>query len=506
MDNKKNLIINLSASGISFIVNLGISFFLTPYITETIGVEAYGFISLGNNFINYASLVTIALNSMAGRYITIEIHRGNWDAANKYFNSVFIANIIAAVLMLFPAVLSIVYIDRIVNVPIELLNDVRLLFTFLFINLLVSIIFSTFGVATFATNKLYLQSLRNIEGTILRAVFLLGLFAFLKPAVSFLGLSASIMLLYVTSFNYYYTKKLLPEIRLKRSYFDFKSLKELVLSGVWNTILRVGQLLLDGVDLLIANLFISSAAMGTLSLAKTVPTVIVSLVSLVAGVFMPDFTILYAKNKSEELVVSIKQSMNILGIIVNIPIAILASFGLDFFKLWVPTQNPRELQILSVITISTLIVSGSINSIYNVFTVTNRLRANAMVVLLTGVINVGIVFVVVNTTDLGVYAIAGISTVLSIIRNLAFTAPYGAKFLGLKWNTFFPEITKSVIAFIVVAIIGLGINYFVDIDSWILFFACAGITTILGLTVNLLVILKKSDRQYLMNKIKRKSR
>ena len=203
MDNKKNLIINLSASGISFIVNLGISFFLTPYITETIGVEAYGFISLGNNFINYASLVTIALNSMAGRYITIEIHRGNWDAANKYFNSVFIANIIAAVLMLFPAVLSIVYIDRIVNVPIELLNDVRLLFTFLFINLLVSIIFSTFGVATFATNKLYLQSLRNIEGTILRAVFLLGLFAFLKPAVSFLGLSASIMLLYVTSFNYY---------------------------------------------------------------------------------------------------------------------------------------------------------------------------------------------------------------------------------------------------------------------------------------------------------------
>ena len=88
MNRNKQLTINLVSSILAFIINMGISFFLTPYITKNIGVEAYGFVSLGTQFINYASLVTIALNSMAGRFITIEIHKKNWESANKYFNSV----------------------------------------------------------------------------------------------------------------------------------------------------------------------------------------------------------------------------------------------------------------------------------------------------------------------------------------------------------------------------------------------------------------------------------
>ena len=41
--------------------------------------------------------------------------------------------------------------------------------------------------------------------------------------------------------------------------------------------------------------------------------------------------------------------MKILGIIINIPIAILFVFGKEFFMLWVPEQNALELHILSVI-------------------------------------------------------------------------------------------------------------------------------------------------------------
>lgn len=73
-DNKR-LAINIIANIIAFAVNFVISFFLTPYIVETVGKEAYGFVSLGNNFVNYASLITVALNSMASRFITIEIQK-----------------------------------------------------------------------------------------------------------------------------------------------------------------------------------------------------------------------------------------------------------------------------------------------------------------------------------------------------------------------------------------------------------------------------------------------
>lgn len=67
---------------------------MTPFIVEKIGVEANGFVSLANNFVEYAQLITIAVNSMAGRFITIKLHQKNTDDANKYFSSVFIANLI----------------------------------------------------------------------------------------------------------------------------------------------------------------------------------------------------------------------------------------------------------------------------------------------------------------------------------------------------------------------------------------------------------------------------
>jgi len=69
----KQLAINMIASIVTFAINLGISFFLAPFIINKLGRESYGFIGLINNFVSYASIVTIALNSMADRYITLKI-------------------------------------------------------------------------------------------------------------------------------------------------------------------------------------------------------------------------------------------------------------------------------------------------------------------------------------------------------------------------------------------------------------------------------------------------
>lgn len=494
MNRSRQLTLNLVASITAFIINMGINLFLTPYITKNIGVEAYGFVSLGTQFINYASLVTIALNSMAGRFITIEIHKENWEAANKYFNSVLLSNVIVAGLMLIPSIFFVTHLDKIVDIPMEILVDVKVLFAFLFANYLVSIVLSSFGVSTFATNKLHLKSMREIEARVLKAVLLIILFLLFEPAVSYLGFTAVVVMLYIAFFDIYYTKKFLPDLKISKAYFEIKAVVELISSGIWNTVIKTGQILLDGVDLLIANIYIGATVMGTLALAKIIPALIINLVGVIAGVFVPDFTILYSKGDIKELLKSIKQSMKILGIIINIPIAILFVFGKEFFMLWVPEQNAIELQILSLITISGLVISGPINSIYGVFTVTNRLRTNALVLLGSGVINIVMVLILLKVTTLGVYAIAGVSTVLAIVRNLMFTAPFGAKYLGLKWDAFFPEIAKSLASFVVLLIIGYGINYVVHINSWITWFVSAILMAMIGLFANIIIILSKNEK------------
>ena len=110
MTENKQLFINLISQIIAFAVNLSINFFVTPYIVEQLGSEAYGFIGLANNFVNYASIVTIALNSMLGRFVTINFHQGNIKKANMYYNSVLLANVILSVIMLIPSILCVIYI------------------------------------------------------------------------------------------------------------------------------------------------------------------------------------------------------------------------------------------------------------------------------------------------------------------------------------------------------------------------------------------------------------
>ena len=48
-------------------------FLLTPYITDTIGIEAYGFVSMAKTAVSYAQIFTIALTTFVVRYIFCNI-------------------------------------------------------------------------------------------------------------------------------------------------------------------------------------------------------------------------------------------------------------------------------------------------------------------------------------------------------------------------------------------------------------------------------------------------
>ena len=211
MDKNKQLAINMFSSLLTYVVTLGISFFVSPYIVENVGADAYGFIGLANNFINYASLISIALNSMASRFITIKIHQGKIDEANRYFSSVFFANTIITAILLVVFSLGFIFLEHIINIPSNIFWDVKILFAVLFANCLINQIGSVYGVATFATNKLHLSSFRLLEAEGIRIVVIITLFLLFSPKISFLGISTIICTLYVLLHNVRYCKKLLPE-------------------------------------------------------------------------------------------------------------------------------------------------------------------------------------------------------------------------------------------------------------------------------------------------------
>lgn len=162
--------INLVATVTAFVINVGIGFLLTPFIVRHLGIEAYGFFGLANEFIGYVQIFAIALNSMAARYITIAIYQNDETKTQQYFSSLFFADLIVSLALLVPSIFVIAFLGRLINISPELVPDVSLLWMFMFASFFVSIIDTAFSVATFAKNRLDLVSLRKIESSLLRTV------------------------------------------------------------------------------------------------------------------------------------------------------------------------------------------------------------------------------------------------------------------------------------------------------------------------------------------------
>ena len=178
------------------------------------------------------------------------------------------------------------------------------------------------------------------------------------PMVFYVGIATLISSIFLLLTDIYYTNKLLPEIKVRKKYFSIKSIITLIVSGIWNTITKLGQLLTDGLDLIICNLLIDSISMGRLAIAKTISGVVSTLLSTVSNIFQPEFTIFYAKRKIRKLVENVKMSMKITGLFANIPLAFLFGFGVAFYKLWTPTENAEMISQLTLLTLSGILTDA----------------------------------------------------------------------------------------------------------------------------------------------------
>lgn len=505
MNNNKQTIKNLVFNTISFLINFIISFFFTPYLIRVVGKEAYSFFPLVNNIIGYSSILTTAVGSMAGRFIIMKIYSNDINSANKYFNSVWVANIALSVFFTLLCVIGVFYIDKILTVPIYLLHDVQWLFFLGTMSMILSLITGTFGLSTFVKNRLDKQALINVITNIVRVAAIFILFWIFKPSIIFMSLSALFAALIGLYYNLRLKKKLLPEIEIKPiKYFNWRFLKETISSGAWNSLNQLSNVLLSQVDLLITNIFIGAAATGDYSIAKTAPMLVLNLLAMLSSSFMPQFNILYAQNQISRLIKEISRSIGLVSLIIGIPMGFLLVYSGTFFDLWVPGQDSDKLYWLSFLTVAPLIIGASINPIYGVFAVTNKLKIPSIAVLIGSTLQTIVILIVIKITNLGIWSIPIVSGIQAILRNTFFTTIYGGICLGEKWSTFFPALLRGIIGMLVVVAICLGIKSVVVVNNWFSFFVVLSSVGIISCILNVFVIFGKNDRMIVFEKVKSK--
>jgi hypothetical protein len=105
---------------------------------------------------------------------------------------------------------------------------------------------------------------------------------------------------------------------------------------------------------------------------------------------------------------------------------------------------------------------------------------------------------------MGLYAIAGVSTIIGIIYNYIFIYPYAASIMDMKWYTFHRYSLRSVFCFCLNAVIFVFIKNLITINDWVTFILVCIVSGSLGLLANTYIVLNKSERLLLIKIIMRR--
>lgn len=509
MGNGKRTTINIIAQIFSFIVSLGVSFVLTPYISGKCGKDVYGFVGMAYQVTSYISVFTVAFNNMLGIFVATEYHKGKYDEANKYYSSVFMADVIIAAVLFIPMMLISFYMDVFLNVPENSVMDIKGLWFFIFFTFLLNLALGPWGISTFIKNRLELSAKKSFESNVIKAIVLVGLFGFFTPKVWYIGFASFVCGVYVLITNKRYMNMLVPEIKFDRKKFDFQSMKKLLSVGIWNTINQLTNILVSGLDLIISNKFISSMAMGYISYAQTVPIQMVNLITMISNAFSPQLTKSYATGDMDLFEKDIKSSIKVCGFICSIPILGFIAFGKAFYTLWIPSLTGDEVVTINIL--SFLILFHTIFEVYiyplsTVNSITKKVKVPVLVSFICSIFNIIIELVLLEVTDLGVYSIEIATAAIMFLRVFFFIPIYSAKILKKKWYTFYPPMLRGTLSSAIILAIYFAISNKVVINSWFKLVIVAGICGAIGYAVNYMIVLGKNERDIVKNMLMKKLR
>lgn len=489
---RNQLFINLLSSIVSFSLSLIISFILTPYLINKVGKEAYSFYPLANNFISYTSLLTMSLNSMSSRFISVEFNKNNIDNAKSYYSTIFFSNIILSTILVVIALIFLLNINKILDIPDKFIFDVKLMFLLLFLSSICNIFSSVFGIGNIIKNRMEIVAIKDIFQNVFKGILFIYIFKIFGTSIICFGVVAFILSFFNLIAQYLINKKIFNEININLKYFDFNRLKELILSGIWNSINSLGVILITSVSLFFSNALIGVDATGDLSIVQVLPNFITTIISSIYGVLLPRVMFLYTSVDKNVILNSIViKYQKVLSIIAIVPILLAIVFGEEFFRLWIPSEDSKYLQNLSIILLSPLIIHANMWILNSLNLMNNTIRIPSIILIIVGILNIVIIFTVNALIDIKLIHIVFISSVLNILYYMIFIPIYTANTVKIDLYSIYRYIIKSLFFCILFIIISLYIKKYIIINGWIDLFLWSCIFGTIYILILIIVYIKK---------------
>jgi len=453
---------NLLANFVYFLVSVVIGILLVPYFVSNLGVAAYGLIPLATSITGYVAIIVQSLNAVVSRFLTLDLQREDYAAANRTFNTAFFG-LTAIILLTVPVVLAVAwFVPSIFHVPTGQESGAVLLFLGVCAAFLISSWTGNFTVQLFAYNRLDLQNLINLTYLLVQTGLIVLLFTLFGPDLALVGSAYLTGAVVASGLSIFFARRVCPYLILSIRSFDRRRVKDLCEMGWWVVISQVGVLLFLSIDLIVVNLLFGATSAGEYSIALQWGILLRTVAGLLSGVLTPTILSYYAREQTQSLIQVTKSAVKLMGLAMALPIGLVCGFAPQLLTVWVGSEFTYLAPLIVLLTVS-LPVNLAVLPLFSINVAYNRVRVPGVVTLVMGVCNIALAVTLSHQTGWGYYGVAAAGAIVLTTKNAFFTPWYATKVLGVEVHTFTRSMLSGVAATILVGILAATLAAFLPL-------------------------------------------
>ena len=488
-------------SYISIIVSTLVQLLYTPFLIRMLGQSEYGLYSLIYSIIGYLTVLDLGFGNAIVVYTSKYRAQKKYEEEKKLHGMFFV---IFCIIGLIAGLLGLVLYFNVENIfsntmTNQELNKAKIMMLILTINLAITFIFNIFSSIITAYEKFTYQKLMAILNTLLKPILMIPLL--------FLGYKSITMCIVLTLINaiimisnYLYCKKKL-DIKIKFQGFDKKVFKEIFGYSFFIFLGVVVDKVNWSVDQFVLGAVSGTIAVSLYSVASQINTLFVNLSTALTGVMLPKMSKMVAKNaSSKELTNEFIKVGRIQYLIVFLMASGLTLFGKEFFIAWAGKDYITSYYI-AIILIIPLCFPLIQNLGVSIMQAKNMHKFRSILLFCIAIANI---FISIPLAKLygGIGSAIGTSISL-IIGNIIIINIYYQKRVGINVISFWKEIIKMSIPFIIPIAIILVIMNFITLHGFTHLIVFGAVYTLMYCGVSYLLVMNDYEKN-IVNKVFKK--
>lgn len=488
----KKLFKNIAANQAGFLVSVVVTFFLSPFVVNSLGGTRYGIWSLIVSLTGNYGLLAFGIQGAMTRYIAHAAATNDQERVNGYFNTALSFLLCSGVLAVILGLLVSRFIDTIFVLPKDMVEEARSACVLVTFSAAATFAFAAFDSLLVAHQRFQITSAIGAITTLFRAVMTVWI---LKNGYGIVALAA--LGTGLTLFNGFIVasvvKRIYPWLKFSFSSVRRRYLNELLGYGYKSFTAGIAVALIYQCDLLVVGAYLMPDKVTTYSLASTIITYLIQFVGAIAFTFGPYATDLDSKGKVDELRAFFLQGSCLMYMLGGLIVSGCLIYGKNFYLLWLGPKYTDSALILSILVIPQFFATGArVGSAILVGMA--KIGPFAIAAICEGISNLILSFILIRY--LGIVGVA-LGTLIPILFNSGIWMPlYMSQLMGIKLRLIF---LQSMLPGIGIGVIGVIIGYlsreFIPPKTWITFAGNIILSASICVSLSILVFSRISGYQ-----------